>query len=52
MSASTSWRAALTEVLANNIRIYALDEMTWVSGWRHLPDAEVVYDGPRGGANR
>jgi citrate synthase len=38
--------------------MHALEEMTRESGWRHVPNAEVVYDGPparllppRGGAN-
>jgi citrate synthase len=40
------------------LAMHALEEMTRESGWRHVPNAEVVYDGPparslppRGGGN-
>src|SRR5258708_2577313 len=40
------------------LAMHALEEMTRESGWRHVPNAEVVYDGPaarppppRGGTN-
>jgi citrate synthase len=28
------------------LAMHALEEMTRESGWRHVPNAEVVYDGP------
>jgi hypothetical protein len=30
------------------LAMHALEEMTRESGWRHVPNAEVVYDGPPG----
>jgi hypothetical protein len=26
--------------------VHALEEMTRESGWRHVPDEEITYDGP------
>jgi citrate synthase len=41
------------------LAVHALEEMTRESGWRHVPNAEVVHDGPparplppRGGGSR
>ena len=28
------------------LAVHALEEMTRESGWRHVPDEEITYDGP------